>query len=144
MIAYLKVKNSEQERIRQRNLKVQRELEKGKYRFLTFTISWNPARALISERKITEEENAAKERQLRKRQKLLEKQERRAAYEAMEKKKLMADQKKPQGWILWTFPVISNFSVLWLKKCKLGDSKFYNIMILRDTSYRSRQTPVTS
>lgn len=39
MIAYLKVKNSEQERIRQRNLKVQRELEKGKYRFLTFTIS---------------------------------------------------------------------------------------------------------
>jgi hypothetical protein len=30
MIAYLKVKNSEQERIRQRKLKEQRELERGK------------------------------------------------------------------------------------------------------------------
>jgi hypothetical protein len=52
-----------------------------------------------------EEANAAKERELRKRQKLSEKQERRAAYEAMEKqKKLMAEEGegKLQGWIIVT------------------------------------------
>ncbi|CAB4012330.1 Leucine-rich repeat-containing 59 [Paramuricea clavata] len=73
MIAHLKVKNSEQERIRQRKLKEEREIER--------------------EKKVLEEANATKERELRKRQKLSEKQERRAAYEAMEKqKKLMAEE----------------------------------------------------
>ncbi|XP_028397723.1 leucine-rich repeat-containing protein 59-like [Dendronephthya gigantea] len=67
MIAHLKMINSEQERKRQKKLKVEREIEK--------------------EKKIIEEAEAAKERELKRRQKMLQKQERRAAYEAMEKLK---------------------------------------------------------
>jgi hypothetical protein len=59
----------------------------------------------ISEKKALEEANATKERELRKRQKMLEKQERRAAYEAMEEqKRLMAEEAERNllGWIIVT------------------------------------------
>ena len=44
------------------------------------------------EKKALEEANAAKERELKKRQRLLEKEERRAAFEAGRQKRLLAEE----------------------------------------------------